>query len=132
MVRSKSGRTKAEATATDDDIVKAVEVTDAPDTDQNAEAAPGRTPRLTLRALAESVATATDTKKKVARDVVAATIAQIAEALERGDELVLPPLGKLRMVATRDTSRSKVMKLRLVRGTATDTPATEGLAEAAE
>jgi DNA-binding protein HU-alpha len=46
----------------------------------------------------DRVLKATGAKKKLARPVVEATLAALAEGLGRGEELVLPPLGRARVV----------------------------------
>ena len=127
MVRKKAGK----AAAMTDAEQTAVDQVEGDEAAGDSESEGTKARRLTLRALSESVATATGAKKKAARDIVAATVAEIAAALERGEELVLPPLGRLRLTASRDSRRGTVAKLRLVRTPAADT-ATEGLAEAAE
>ena len=68
---------------------KLVEVSGAP--------APMKKPQLL-----DEVVARTNLKKRDAKPAVEAALAVIAEALARGEELNLPPLGKLRVVKSKD------------------------------
>ena len=53
-------------------------------------------------------------KKRDAKLAVDAALAVLAEALARGDELILPPFGKLRMIKSKDIGGgAQVMTLKL-------------------
>ena len=62
-------------------------------------------------------------KKKAAKPVVEAVLAELARALAAGQALNLPPLGKLAVSRTRDGARAEVMVLKLRRQKAGAAPA---------
>ncbi|QYK40609.1 MAG: HU family DNA-binding protein [Paracoccaceae bacterium] len=95
-----------------------------------AEGAP-EAPSLTKRVLFERVETATGAKKKAVREIVDATLAQLGEALAKGESLVLPPLG--RMAVTRTKGDKGTMMVRFRKATERDAKKDgDPLAEAAE
>jgi len=70
-----------------------------------------------LKDLVERVSAETGEKKQIVRPVVAATLAAIEAALATGEELNIPPLGRLRIQRSKDTPRGRSMMLRLKQGT---------------
>jgi hypothetical protein len=76
---------------------------------------------IKLKDLVGQVASATGAKTADTKRAVEATLAAIGGALAAGKALTLPPLGKLRVVKTKDTALT--LKLRL-----TDAPKAAGLA----
>ncbi len=69
-----------------------------------------------LKDLVERVSAETGEKKQIVRPVVAATLAAIDAALAAGEELNIPPLGRLRIQRSKDTPRGRSMMLRLKQG----------------
>jgi DNA-binding protein HU-alpha len=63
--------------------------------------------------MVERVATASGVKKADVKAVLDATFVLIAERLAAGDELQVPPLGRLRMLREKDTGRARIATLRL-------------------
>lgn len=56
----------------------------------------------------------TDVKKRDAKPAIEAALAVLSEALSNGEELNLPPMGKLRVVKSKDLGEGvKVMTLKL-------------------
>ncbi len=56
----------------------------------------------------------TDVKKRDAKPAIEAALAVLAEALSNGEELNLPPMGKLRVVKSKDIGEgAKVLTLKL-------------------
>ena len=56
----------------------------------------------------------TDVKKRDAKPAIEAALAVLAEALEKGEELNLPPMGKMRVVKSKDIGDgARVMTLKL-------------------
>jgi DNA-binding protein HU-alpha len=84
---------------------------------------------LRKKSLVDAVAKSTGAKKKVAKEVVDAVLAELGAAIGRGDDLVLPPLGRGRVLRQRDTGGGEVIVLRFRRGGGKDAGA-EGEAEA--
>jgi len=80
-------------------------------------------PAVRLKELVERVSAATGERKQVVRPVVAATIAALNAALARGEELNLPPLGRLRVQRSKETPRGQSLVLRLRRGSGAGNPA---------
>jgi nucleoid DNA-binding protein len=78
-----------------------------------AEGAP-EAPSLTKRSLFDRVETATGAKKKAVRDIVDATLAELGEALGRGETLVLPPLGRVTVARTKGDKGAMVLRYRKV------------------
>ena len=69
------------------------------------------------RELFARVAAATDAKKKDVKLIVEATLAILGKAISDGEELNLPPLGKVRIVKARDAGAAEVVTLKLRRRT---------------
>jgi nucleoid DNA-binding protein len=68
-----------------------------------------------LKDLLEAVANATGGKRPEVKKTVEATLAGLAEALKRGTDLNLPPLGRIRVAkaAGKDGAPAMTLKLRL-------------------
>ena len=66
-----------------------------------------------LKTLVDAVVIKSGAKKKDAKDIIDATLAEIAAALGQGHSLSLPPLGTLRVVKSQDKGAAKMMVLRL-------------------
>lgn len=66
-----------------------------------------------LKQLLAAVVEKTSAKKKDAKEIVDATLAEIAVALGKGHSLSLPPLGNLRVVKSQEKGGAKTMVLRL-------------------
>ncbi len=73
-------------------------------------------PQLRIKDLVEQVAVATGGKKPAVREVVEATLAAIGAALDKGDALNLPPLGKARVGRTKTGDQGAMLTLKLKRG----------------
>lgn len=87
-----------------------------------------------VRDLVDRVAEASDQKKKDVRDVVEAVLAVLGKAIDAGEVLNLPPLGKLR-VARAATAEAGAITLKLRRGgggKGSEKAEKEGLAEDGE
>lgn len=72
-------------------------------------------PRLRKKELVARVAELSGARKSAVRPIVEATLAALGDALAAGDDLVLPPFGKLRINRQRDLPTGAVMTLRLRR-----------------
>jgi len=72
-------------------------------------------PQLRKKELVARVAGLSGAKRSAVRPIVEATLAALGDALSAGDELVLPPFGKLRVNRQRDLPTGAVMTLRLRR-----------------
>ncbi|WP_102226483.1 HU family DNA-binding protein [Acidimangrovimonas sediminis] len=72
---------------------------------------------LGKKELFQRVTAATGAKKKDARLIAEATLAILGQALSEGEELNLPPLGKMRIVRSRDGGGAEVFTLKLRRKT---------------
>ena len=72
-------------------------------------------PSLAKRDLFARVAAATGSRKKDVKLIAEATLAIIGQALSDGEELNLPPLGKVRIVKSRDAGAAEVVTLKLRR-----------------
>ena len=66
-----------------------------------------------LKQLLAAVVDKTSAKKKDAKEIVDAALAEIAAALGKGHSLSLPPLGNLRVVKSQEKGGAKTMVLRL-------------------
>ena len=55
-------------------------------------------------------------KKKDAKAAIEATLAELAEAIEKGEELRLPPLGKLKVARSGDVPGGKMITVKLRTG----------------
>lgn len=90
-----------------------------------ADAASGDTVKIMLKkALVEAVVEASGQKRNVVKQVVEATLAELGNALARGEALNLPPLGKLSVNRRKEAGNADVLilKLRRVRPGAADAP----------
>jgi hypothetical protein len=76
---------------------------------------------LKLKQLLAAVVDKTSAKKKDAKEIVDATLAEIAAALGKGHSLSLPPLGNLRVVKSQEKGGATTMVLRLRVGGGKDT-----------
>jgi nucleoid DNA-binding protein len=78
---------------------------------------PGRAARtgvqLKKKELVDRVAATCGVKKADVRIAVDTALAVIVERLGAGDELVLPPLGRLRLIKEKQTTKSRIATLRL-------------------
>lgn len=99
----------------------------------------GATKTLRKKELVERVVAASGAKKKIAKDIVEATLKVLGEALAAGEQLVLPPFGNAHKTREKDTpSGGSTMTVRLRRAGAKkpggegEESATEGLADPAE
>jgi nucleoid DNA-binding protein len=70
---------------------------------------------LKLKALLERVTAASGARKKDVRAVVEATLTQLGETLKRGETLILPGLGHMRVVR-KASGESQAMTLKLRQG----------------
>ena len=84
-------------------------------------------PILRRKTFVDRVVGRSGQKKGPAKDVIDATLAVLGEALEAGEELNLPPFGKVRLVKEKANGSARVLTVRLVRGGKAMGP--EGLAE---
>ncbi|MCT2541110.1 HU family DNA-binding protein [Sedimentimonas flavescens] len=66
----------------------------------------------------ERVAKISGAKKAVARDVAQAVLQVLSEALEKGETIALPPLGKMRVTRTAVNNGASVLHIKLKRGSA--------------
>lgn len=87
---------------------------DSADDDHASPAAKGDA--LKMKDLLAAVVVQTGAKKKDAKDVVDAVLAQMAGALQAGKSLNLPPLGNLRIAKIQDKGGVKMMVLKLRMG----------------
>jgi hypothetical protein len=89
---------------------------------------------LRVRDLVDRVAEATGAKKKDTREIVEATLAALGTAIDAGDVLNLPPLGKLRVsrAASGETGAATLKLRRAGTVKANEKADKEGLAEAGE
>lgn len=71
--------------------------------------------QLRVKDLIERVASASDHNKKDVRAIVEATLAELGKALETGESLNLPPLGKVRIANQRSDETGLMMTLKLRR-----------------
>jgi nucleoid DNA-binding protein len=70
---------------------------------------------LRARDLVARVAEATGAKVKDVRDTVEATLAEIGKALDQGQSLQVPPLGKLSVAPRKGADDTSPIKLKLRR-----------------
>ncbi len=52
-------------------------------------------------------------RKSDARSAIDAALAVLSDALAAGDEVILPPLGKLRVMREKDNGKARIVTLRL-------------------
>ncbi|MCX7888958.1 MAG: HU family DNA-binding protein [Rhodobacteraceae bacterium] len=89
---------------------------------------------LRLRDLVDRVAAASGARRKDVREISEAVLRVLGDALDAGDSLQLPPLGRARVARTRDTGKGGMLVIRLKRGDGHEAAAkpAEPLAEPAE
>lgn len=80
--------------------------------DNDAESAPEQ---LRIKELLDRVATATDLNKNKVRAIVEATLNELGKALQAGEGINLPQLGKIRIVNSREEDQGTIMTLKLRR-----------------
>ena len=81
-----------------------------------AAAAPAEGPTLRKKELFDRVAVASGSKRKDVRQITEAVLSVIGAALAQGEDLNLPPLGKMRIVKQKDLASGAgvlTIKLRL-------------------
>jgi nucleoid DNA-binding protein len=90
--------------------------------------------QLRSKDLLDRVAAATDLGKNKVRSIVEATLTELGKALEAGEGVNLPQLGKIRIVNSRREDQGTIMTLKLRRSAAKPDKdaANEALAEAGE
>lgn len=90
--------------------------------------------QMKVKDLIDRVATASDHNKKDVRAIVEATLAELGKALESGEQLNLPPFGKIRIANQKSDATGQMMTLKLRRGgeKKPGKNAPEALAEASE
>ena len=76
------------------------------------------TPMLRARDLVARVAEATGAKVKDVRDTVEAILAEVGKALDQGQSLQVPPLGKLSVAPRKGADDTSPIKLKLRRAAA--------------
>ena len=90
---------------------------------------------MKLKDLVARVAEATGAKKPQVKEIVEAALTQIGKALDSGETVHLPTLGKLKVNRTRALEQGSILSMKLKRGTAgkvTKNSAPEALAEDGE
>ncbi|SEO02317.1 DNA-binding protein HU-alpha [Pseudorhodobacter antarcticus] len=101
-------------------VVAAVSVVGAPPamTDQtaNADSDSAQAPMLKKQALVDRVVTATGAKKKDVKLILEAALGVLGDALSAGEELNLPPLGKVKVNRQKTEGGAEVLILKLRRG----------------
>lgn len=71
---------------------------------------------LKLKELIEHVVKATGGKKKGVKEIVEATLATVGDALSKGHDLHLPPLGKAKVGRQKDKAVGELLVVKLHRG----------------
>lgn len=105
--------TAAEAVASEETTAQPVEV------------AEGRVPSLRKRELIDKIVKRSGVKKKAAKPVVEALLAELGETLAAGRELVLPPLGRFKINREKSLANGRVMILKVRQKDAQAAPAPE-------
>ncbi len=82
--------------------------------------------------LIERVMTETGMKKKDVKPVVEAMLTVLGRALSDGEELVVPPLGKVMVKRAKDLPNARIMNIKLRHPTGDKTAPKDPLAQAAE
>lgn len=80
---------------------------------------------LRVKDLLDRVVARSGAKKPVAKPLVEAVLAELGEALSRGESFVLPPLGRARVNRSKAAAGGEVITIKLKRGAAkkgADTP----------
>lgn len=88
---------------------------------------------LKLKDLLDQVVKTTGGKKKGIKEIIEATLHSLGDALHKGFDLNLPPLGKTKVSRQRDLAEGEVIMIKLRRGGTKATgkkAAKEGLADA--
>ncbi len=93
---------------------------------------PDKARAFRLKDLVEAVVAATEMKKPDAKRAIEATLATLASALKRGDDLNLPPLGRARVAKTADKDGASTLTLKLRLGGSAKPGAKQPLADAGE
>lgn len=70
---------------------------------------------LKLATLINGAAERTGTKKAAARPLVEAVLTLIGESLDRGENLILPPLGRIRVGRVKEGAKARMLTLKLKR-----------------
>ena len=86
-------------------------------------------PEMKKKELVEKIVKRAGVKKKDAKPVVEAMLAVLGEALGEGRELVLQPLGRIKVTKVKDTGTGRVMICRLRQGGGDGKGDKEALAE---
>ncbi len=135
---TKATKPKLVAVANDDTVITPAapampDVVDMVD-DSDLDSAVSKADSYKMKELLTAVVTKTGAKKKDAKDVVDAVLAEIASALQAGKSLSLPPLGNLRVAKTMEKGGASMMvlRLRLASGEAKGKGGKEALAEDGE
>jgi len=98
-----------------------------------AESAPEGAGTLRFKDLVERVAAASGARRKDVREISEAVLKVLGDALDAGDSLQLPPLGRAKVARHRETGKGEMLVIRLRRGGETAAAgASEPLAEPAE
>jgi DNA-binding protein HU-alpha len=84
-----------------------------------------RAPSLRKRELLDKIVKRSGVKKKAAKPVLEALLAELGETLAAGRELVLPPLGRIRINREKSLANGRVMILKVRQKDAPETPAPE-------
>lgn len=105
-----------------------------PDLDGGDDSAGATADQLRIKDLLDRVAVATDLNKNKVRSIVEATLSELGKALEAGEGVNLPQLGKIRIVNSRSEDQGTIMTLKLRRSAAKagKDSANEALAELGE
>jgi DNA-binding protein HU-alpha len=88
----------------------------APDEQSIEDKAANSSPFLKKQELVERIVKASGAKKKDVKLIVEAALGVIGDALSAGEELNLPPLGKMKVNRQRDEGNAEVLILKLRRG----------------
>jgi DNA-binding protein HU-alpha len=86
-------------------------------------------PEMKTKDLIDKVVKRAGVKKKDAKTVVEAMLAVLGEALDEGRELVVQPLGRIKVVRVKDTGNGRVLVCRVRQGGGGGKGRKEGLAE---
>lgn len=92
----------------------------APETETEAETPPDARAATRVVDLVDRVARALGRNRKDVRDTVSATLAALGTALDAGEVLNLPPLGKIRVNRAKTVGSGLTMTLKLRRAAAVD------------
>jgi len=92
-------------------------VADAPEeTDPAAEESSESAPQLRIKVLVDRVADSAGGNKKDVRKIVEATLTQLGQALNSGEMLNLPELGRIRVARKQGSGPGAMMTLKMRRG----------------